>query len=88
METKQENIGQMIDGLGNDNKSISATPDFIEWMNQNNPLTDQVSSKKTGKCKSGKCGNNKQTFIIVSVILFFVMWAGYGLFTFIENLLK
>lgn len=89
METKKEEISQLVESLGNEPKERENIPDFMEWMNQANPMTDKKPTQ-TGKkgCKSGKCGNNKKTFIIVGVILFFVMWAGYGIFNFIENLFK
>ena len=89
METKKEEISQLVESLGNDPKERKNIPDFMEWMNQANPMTDKTSTQIDKKgCKSGKCGNNKKTFIIVGIILFFVMWAGYGIFNFIENLFK
>jgi hypothetical protein len=88
MTINKTEISQLVDSLGNEPKPKSSTPNFIEWMNDNNPLSDnQPTTPKKKNCKSGNCGNNKRTFILVGVILLVVMWAGYGLFTFIENLI-
>lgn len=89
MNKQKEEIGKLIESLGNDKPNSATSPDFMEWMEANNPLSDlQLEPNKKSKCKSGNCGNNVKTFTIVGVILFFVMWAGYGLFSFIEHMVK
>ena len=85
----EEQTDQYNDTLGNETKIVPATHDFIEWMTKNNPLSDMPEQKQnSSKCKSGNCGNNRKTFIIVGALLFLTMWAGYGIFTFIEHLIK
>ena len=89
MEINKEETEHLIDALGNEPEQNTNTPDFTEWIHRNNPLSDvSKSTTNKSKCASGKCGNNKRTLAIVSVILFVVMLAGYGLFTFIGNLFK
>lgn len=87
MKPNKQEVNNLIDALGNEKKTIASTPDFMEWMNATNPLSDVKPTERKKGCKSGNCGNNKKTFIIIGVILFIVMWAGYGIFSFIANLL-
>lgn len=88
MEKTKNEIVKSLEDLGNEKKTITPNPGFVEWLNETNQLSDNKKTGTTKKCKTGNCGNNKRTFIIVGVITFFIMWAGYGFFTFIQNIFK
>lgn len=89
METTKKETLELIDSLGNEPKNRNSSSNIIEWMEQNNPLTNMEGQpEQKGKCKTGKCGKNGTSIAVVSVILFVVMLAGHGLFTLIEKLIK
>ena len=88
METKKAEVSQLIESLGNEPKHQNASSDFVEWLNKANPMEQTPKAPGKKNCKSGNCGNNKKTAIIVAIIVFMIMLAGYGFFTLIGDIFK
>ena len=89
METDKKEIAKLIDSIGNESQHQGIVNNLNEYLQAKNYMEpSDTTSKPKSKCKSGKCGNNTTSFIIVGVLVILIMLAGHGLCNLLENMFK